>query len=93
MPEESACLGFPAVSVRTSTERPEAMDKGVFIIGSIAAEHVIQAVDMAVRIKPCRFNVPAYSDKNVSDTVVKNNSILYAYYKHYGVEKIILCES
>ena len=71
LPEESACLGFPAVSVRTSTERPEAMDKGVFIIGSIAAEHVIQAVDMAVRIKPSRFNVPAYSDKNVSDTVVK----------------------
>ena len=74
LPEESAYFGFPAVSVRTSTERPEAMDKGVFIIGSIAADYVMQAVDMAVNIKQCelsRPSVPAYTDANVSDKVVK----------------------
>ena len=73
LPEESAYFGFPAVSVRTSTERPEAMDKGVFIIGSITAEQVIQAVDMAVdmNIPNSPYSVPAYYDDNVSDKVVK----------------------
>jgi len=47
VPEESAYFGFPAVSVRTSTERPEAMERGVFIVGSITTEQVIQAVDRA----------------------------------------------
>ena len=42
VPEESAYFHFPAVSVRTSTERPEAMDKGVFTIGSITSEQVLQ---------------------------------------------------
>lgn len=74
VPEESAYFHFPAVSVRTSTERPEAMDKGVFIIGSISTEQVLQAVDMAVEMHrngddAC--NVPAYSDDNVSTKVVK----------------------
>lgn len=45
--EEGAYLKFPAVPIRTSTERPEAMDKGVFTIGSITAEQVLQAVDLA----------------------------------------------
>ncbi len=48
VPEEAAYFRFPAVSIRTSTERPEAMDKGVFTIGSITAEQVLQAVDLAV---------------------------------------------
>ena len=39
---------FPAVSIRTSTERPEALDKGVFIIGDIAGEHILQAIAVAV---------------------------------------------
>jgi UDP-N-acetylglucosamine 2-epimerase (non-hydrolysing) len=74
VPEESAFFHFPAVSVRTSTERPEAMDKGVFTIGSISSEQVLQAVDMAVEMHKngddaC--DVPAYVDDNVSTKVVK----------------------
>ena len=74
VPEESAFFHFPAVSVRTSTERPEAMDKGVFTIGSITSEQVLQAVDMAVEMHrngddAC--DVPAYTDTNVSTKVVK----------------------
>ena len=74
VPEESAFFHFPAVSVRTSTERPEAMDKGVFTIGSITSEQVLQAVDMAVELRrngddAC--DVPAYVDDNVSTKVVK----------------------
>lgn len=74
VPEEGAYFKFPAVSVRTSTERPEAMDKGVFTIGSISSEAVCQAVNMAVEMHnngddPCE--VPAYVDDNVSTKVVK----------------------
>ena len=74
VPEESAYFHFPAVSVRTSTERPEAMDKGVFTIGSITTEQVLQAVNMAVEMHKngddaC--DVPAYVDENVSTKVVK----------------------
>lgn len=74
VPEESAYFKFPAVSVRTSTERPEAMDKGVFTIGSIATESVLQAVDMAVEMNRCgdlAVDCPAYTDDNVSTKVVK----------------------
>lgn len=74
VPEEAAYFKFPAVSVRTSTERPEAMDKGVFTIGSISSEAVCQAVNMAVEMHrngddPC--DVPAYVDDNVSTKVMK----------------------
>lgn len=74
LPEESAYFHFPAVSVRTSTERPEAMDKGVFIIGSIKTDQVLQAVEMAVEMHrngddAC--DVPVYVDENVSTKVVK----------------------
>lgn len=74
VPEESAYFKFPAVSVRTSTERPEAMDKGVFTIGSITTESVLQAVDMAVEMNRCgdlAMDCPAYTDDNVSTKVVK----------------------
>ena len=74
VPEEGAYFRFPAVSVRTSTERPEAMDKGVFTIGSITKEQVLQAVDLAVSMHAngddCGV-VPAYADTNVSTKVVK----------------------
>lgn len=73
-PEEGAFFHFPAVSVRTSTERPEAMDKGVFIIGSITSEAVCQAVELATTMHAngddaCA--VPAYTDENVSTKVIK----------------------
>lgn len=74
IPEEASYFKFPAVSIRTSTERPEAMDKGVFVIGSITADSVLQAVDMAVKMnEDCDMGltVPDYSDENVSTKVVK----------------------
>lgn len=74
IPEESSYFKFPAVSVRTSTERPEAMDKGVFTIGSITSEQVLQAVDLAVSMHAngdLGLTVPAYSDENVSVKVIK----------------------
>lgn len=74
LPEESAYLHFPAVSVRTSTERPEAMDRGVFVIGSITSDVVIQAVQMAVDMQKNGYlpsPVEAYTDDNVSDKVVR----------------------
>ncbi|MBR1983303.1 MAG: UDP-N-acetylglucosamine 2-epimerase (non-hydrolyzing) [Clostridia bacterium] len=74
IPEEGAYFKFPAVSIRTSTERPEAMDKGVFTIGSITTEQVLQAVDLAVTMHANGDNgidVPAYVDSNVSTKVVK----------------------
>lgn len=72
--EEASYFKFPAVSVRTSTERPEALDKGNMVIGSITTEQVLQAVDMAIEMN---FNgdlgedVPNYTDENVSMKVVK----------------------
>ena len=74
VPEEGSYFKFPAVSIRTSTERPEAMDKGVFTIGCITTEQVLQAVDLAVEMHTNgddALNVPAYDDKNVSTKVVK----------------------
>ena len=74
LPEEGSFFGFPAVSIRTSTERPEAMDKGVFTIGSITSEHVLQAVGLAVAMHSNGDDacpVPAYTDENVSTKVIK----------------------
>lgn len=74
LPEESAYFNFPAVSIRTSTERPEAMDKGVFIIGSIASDQIFQAVNLAVEMHrngDISCDVPAYVDDCVSTKVVK----------------------
>jgi UDP-N-acetylglucosamine 2-epimerase (non-hydrolysing) len=74
IPEEASYFKFPAVSVRTSTERPESMDKGNFIIGSITTEQVLQAVDLAVsmhRNGDLGAATPDYTDENVSVKVVK----------------------
>ena len=74
VPEEASYFKFPAVSVRTSTERPEALDKGKFVIGSITTEQVLQAVDMAVAMNgnnDLGVDVPSYTDENVSVKVVK----------------------
>lgn len=74
LPEESAYFNFPAVSIRTSTERPEAMDKGVFIIGSIVSDQIFQAVNLAVEMHrngDISCEVPAYVDNCVSTKVVK----------------------
>ncbi|MBE6757033.1 MAG: UDP-N-acetyl glucosamine 2-epimerase [Ruminococcaceae bacterium] len=74
VPEEGAYFKFPAVSIRTSTERPEAMERGVFTVGSISAEQVLQAVDLAVSMHQNGddgSDVPAYADNNVATKVVK----------------------
>ncbi len=74
VPEEASYFKFPAVSVRTSTERPESMDKGNFIIGSITTEQVLQAVDLAVSMYKngdLGVTTPDYADENVSVKVVK----------------------
>ena len=79
LPEESAFfnskgLPIPAVCIRTSTERPEALDKGVFILAGITEEQVLQAVDTAVTMQNNEdfpLNVPNYVDENVSTKVVK----------------------
>jgi len=74
IPEEASYFKFPAVSVRTSTERPESMDKGNFIIGSITTEQVLQAVGLAVAMYEngdLGVTTPDYADENVSVKVVK----------------------
>ena len=79
LPEESSfftSIGnpFPAVCIRTSTERPEALDKGCFILSGIDTTGLLQAVDTAVEMVANGDNgipVPDYVDENVSDKVVK----------------------
>ena len=74
IPEEGAYFKFPAVSIRTSTERPEAIDKGVFTIGGITTEQVLQAVNLTVSMHANHDDgilVPDYADENVSAKVVK----------------------
>jgi UDP-N-acetylglucosamine 2-epimerase (non-hydrolysing) len=72
--EESSYFKFPAVSIRTSTERPEAVDKGNFIIGGITKDQVLQAVNLAVEMNSNNHlgaEVPDYTDESVSTKVVK----------------------
>ena len=70
--EESSILRFPAVSLRTSTERPEAVDKGSFVVGGIKKESVLRAVDLAITLKDITLpDIPDYVDYNVSAKVVK----------------------
>lgn len=79
LPEESSFFTgvghpFPAVCIRTSTERPEALDKACFILSGIDEKGLLQAVDLAVEMNRNRdFGVPVpdYADENVSDKVVK----------------------
>ncbi len=72
--EESAMLHFPGVLIRTSTERPEVLDKGTIVIGGISGTAVEQATELAVAMyHNCEETVMAedYADTNVSVKVVK----------------------
>lgn len=69
--EESALLGFPAVSLRTSTERPEVLDKGIFTLGSISAESLIRAVAVECSLAGKKVEVPDYTDVNVAAKIVR----------------------
>lgn len=79
LPEESSYFlsvghPFPAVCIRTSTERPEALDKGDFILAGIDTKSLLQAVDTAVGMHAAGYfgiPVPDYTDENVSTKVVK----------------------
>ena len=79
LPEESSfytSIGkpFPAICIRTSTERPEALDKGCFVLAGIDSNSLLQATEIAVGMNENGDNgipVPDYVDENVSDKVVK----------------------
>lgn len=79
LPEESSFFTsvghpFPAVCIRTSTERPEALDKGCFILAGIDEKNLLQAVDTAVQMNRdgnLGIPVPDYVEENVSTKVVK----------------------
>ena len=79
LPEESSFFTsvghpFPAVCIRTSTERPEALDKGCFILAGIDEKNLLQAVDIAVQMNrdgDLGIPVPDYVEENVSAKVVK----------------------
>ncbi len=79
LPEESSFFTsvghpFPAVCIRTSTERPEALDKACFILAGIDEKSLLQAVDTAVEMNKAGFDgipVPDYVEENVSTKVVK----------------------
>lgn len=79
LPEESSFFTsvgkpFPAVCIRTSTERPEALDKACFILAGIDTKSLLQAVDTAISLQRAAdygTPVPNYTDENVSTKVVK----------------------
>ena len=79
LPEESSFFTsvghpFPAVCIRTSTERPEALDKACFILSGIDEKGLLQAVDVAMEMNrnhDLGIPVPDYVDENVSDKVIK----------------------
>lgn len=71
IPEEAAISRFPAVCIRTSTERPEALDKGQFVIGGIDEDSILQAIDIALSMQEEGTDVPDYMDGNVSMKVIK----------------------
>lgn len=79
LPEESSfftSIGkpFPAICIRTSTERPEALDKACFVLAGIEDNGLVQALELAVEMnkeKDLGIPVPDYVDENVSDKVVK----------------------
>lgn len=79
LPEESSFFtsigkSFPAICIRTSTERPEALDKACFVLAGIEDNGLVQAVELAVNMNKendLGIPVPDYVDENVSDKVVK----------------------
>ena len=78
LPEESSFFTyikrpFPAICIRTSTERPEALDKACFILAGIDSKSLLQAVDMAITMNvngDYGLPVPDYVEENVSTKVV-----------------------
>ena len=83
LPEESSYYlskgqSFPAVCIRTSTERPEALDKGCFVLAGLEGDTLINTVELAVSMndnKDLGIPVPDYIDTNVSDKVVRSAEV------------------
>lgn len=72
--EESAIIGFPGVLIRTSTERPEVLDKGTIIVGGINERDIVQSVELSRAIWENNEKIliaPDYYDENVSLKIVK----------------------
>jgi len=67
-------LGFTGILLRTSTERPEVLDKGTVVVGGIQGNQIEQAIELAIAIKENKepiASIPDYTDINVSIKVVK----------------------
>lgn len=79
VPEESDILNFPGISLRTSTERPEALDAGSIVLGGINERDILNSIELAVNSKEERTDnlVRDYKDTNVSLKVIK---IIQSYY-------------
>jgi len=74
IPEEAAIIKFPVVCIRTSTERPEALDKGVFILGGVSETEILQSVQLALDMFSDDEEaemVPDYGSLNVSGKVIR----------------------
>lgn len=70
--EESAIMKFPAVSIRTSTERPEAIDAGTVILGGITKDEILNAIEVTRGLFNDSIAIPfEYEVKNTSDRVIK----------------------
>jgi UDP-N-acetylglucosamine 2-epimerase len=72
--EESAMMGFTGILLRTSTERPEVLDRGTMVIGGIKGNDIVQAIELAIAMKENNeptVSIPDYTDANVSVKVVK----------------------
>ncbi|WP_366559337.1 UDP-N-acetylglucosamine 2-epimerase (non-hydrolyzing) [Flavobacterium sp.] len=70
--EESAMMGFPAVSIRTSTERPEAIDAGTIVLGGITTDQILNAIEIARGLFDSNIELPKeYEVNNTSARVIK----------------------
>jgi UDP-N-acetylglucosamine 2-epimerase len=70
--EESAMMGYTAISIRTSTERPEAVDAGTIVLGGISKDQVLQACEVALATRSGKQELPwEYNVENTSDRVIR----------------------
>ena len=70
--EESAMMNFPAISIRTSTERPEAIDAGTIVLGGIAKEQMLQSIALVIGTQYNAIELPwEYEVENTSDRVLR----------------------
>ena len=79
--EESAMLGFPAVLIRTSTERPEALDAGTIVVGGITGAEIEQAMDVAVGMADAGAEVGSPTDYEGAAVSVKVVKVIQSYAK------------